>query len=58
MNFDTDTDMTNYSHRMAHDDKAKNVFADIQLQAELAVSKLPKHRELLDKIYQHGLQKL
>jgi len=55
---DFETDMTNFSNRMSQDDKAKKVFADIQHQTNLAINKLPKHRDLIDKIYQHGLQKL
>ncbi len=55
---DFDTDMTNYSNRLSQDDKAQKVFADIQHQADFTVSKLPKHRDLIDKIYRHGLNKL
>ena len=56
MNFDTD--ITNFSNRLAQDYKAQKEFVNIQCQADLALSKLPKHRELIDKIYQHGLQKM
>lgn len=55
---DFDTDMTNFSNRMSQDDKAQNIFDDIQRQTDLAVSKLPKHRDLIDKIYRHGLNKV
>ncbi len=55
---DFDTDMTNFGSRMSQDDKAQKIFSDIQTQANLAVSKLPNHRDLIDKIYRHGLSKV
>jgi len=54
---DFDTDMTSFSMRMAKDEQAEKIFADIQKQAEFSISKLPKHRDLINKIYQYGLQK-
>ena len=55
---DFDTDITDFSRRMSQDDKALKIFSDIRAQSDIAVSKLPKHRDLLDKIYRHGLSKL
>lgn len=55
---DFETDLTHYSHRLGQDEKASKVFSDIQQQTNCAVSQLPKHRDLLDKIYRHGLSKI
>jgi tryptophan halogenase len=54
---DFDTDLGHFSKRLSQDDKANKVFDEIKAQREFAISKLPKHRELIDKIYQYGLQK-
>jgi tryptophan halogenase len=55
---DFGTNMTDFSNRMSQDEKANKIFADINRHTEMAVSKLPKHRDLIDKIYCHGLSKL
>jgi len=55
---DFDTNLDNFQHRLAKDSRANEEFAAIQNQTKFALSKLPKHRDLIDKIYQHGLQKI
>ncbi|PKG86274.1 tryptophan 7-halogenase [Colwellia sp. 75C3] len=55
---DFDTNLTHFQHRLSQDELASKVFADISNHSDLALNKLPKHRELIDKIYQYGLQKI
>ena len=55
---DFDTNLDNFQHRLAKDERASEEFAAIQNQAQFSLSKLPKHRDLIDKIYQYGLQKV
>jgi hypothetical protein len=55
---DFDTNLDNFQHRLAKDSRANEEFLAIQNQTQFALSKLPKHRDLIDKIYQHGLQKI
>jgi tryptophan halogenase len=54
---DFDTNLTHFQQRLSQDTQANNIFTDISNHADLAISKLPKHRDLIDKIYQYGLQK-
>jgi len=54
---DFNTDITSFSHRMDKDAQAEKVFCDIQKRSEFSLRKLPNHRDLINKIYQHGLQK-
>jgi len=54
---DFETELTHYSQRLFNEQQAQIVFSDIQKQTKVALGKLPKHRDLLDKIYQYGLQK-
>ncbi|WP_206483394.1 tryptophan halogenase family protein [Thalassotalea sp. G2M2-11] len=54
---DFDTDLSHFSARLNQSKNANAIFSTIQSHTNTAVNKLPKHRELLDKIYQYGLQK-
>lgn len=54
---DFDTNLSDFQQRLNQDDYAQQVFENIKKQSDTALSKLPNHRELIDKIYQYGLQK-
>jgi len=51
------TDIVGYRSRLKHNELALSCFKENSEQAKYALSRLPKHRELLEKIYQYGLQK-
>ncbi|NQY35666.1 MAG: tryptophan 7-halogenase [Alteromonadaceae bacterium] len=50
----------NFSHTGSFGDveKAKQLFAAISKTTEIALRELPNHRELINKIYKYGLQKV
>ncbi len=55
---DFNTDLRCFEARLKKDEQAQQEFEKIQKHGDMALSKLPQHRELLNKIYKHGLQKL
>lgn len=50
-------DLGMYKSRLTDFQQAEQSFEQVAQRAEMASKKLPKHRALLDKIYQYGLQK-
>jgi len=53
-----DSHLEHFQQRLTQDERANKAFNDIAKQTEMALNKLPKHRDLIDKIYQYGLQKI
>ena len=51
------TEIENLSRRLTDDDKADEIFSHIEAQKKVAQQRLPKHRELIEKIHEHGMQK-
>ncbi len=50
------TEITAHTNRLPHQQEAQEVFNHVAKQTQQILSRLPKHRELIEKIHQYGLQ--
>lgn len=55
---DCDIDLTQHTGAFGEVERAKMIFSEVERATQIALRELPNHRELINKIHQHGLQRV